>query len=524
MSTGHAGVAAPQQRSGYMRDNGAGVFVNYLPALREPRDEIRLSQQAAAARAIDLSHNNGFIAGGIDQATAFTVGAGLNINSTPDGAALGWTSERTRTWARSVERAFELWAGNAGECDSEGRAPLHKLVKGALRSWYGTGEILGQIGYERLPGARFGTKLRILPSTRLVQHTGDGWFQGVRLSATGRPLAYRLRVVDEGRNHGSHGTVDVAASDRFGRARIVHVFDGGPGQVRGITPMAPVLPTARQFDQLNNATLTAAIIQAANVATVTSDVPTAEVMEAFRSEFDGKGGPEGVDPYTFARGQFHTGANVDIGRFGKISHLMSGEKFEFHGSKHPNDTYEAFVATLLREIARCIGITYEDMTGDYRGATYSSVRAAVAATWIITMIRRSFLAAPVYQAGYEAWMEEAIDIGAVEVPGVGSGPRGVAFFLQNRAALTRARWRGLGRPQPDDLKTAKAHALWKQIGVMTDEMIANELGVDIEDVYEQLEREREMRQQRKLPDTSLVGVSGDLLQAEDRENPDGSLA
>ena len=68
--------------------------------------------------------------------------------------------------------------------------------------------------------------------------------------------------------------------------------------------------------------------------------------------------------------------------------LFPGDKLEFHGSKSPNATYESFAKGLLREMAMGIGVTYEDATGDYTQATYSSVRMATNAIWGLALYRR----------------------------------------------------------------------------------------------------------------------------------------
>lgn len=44
------------------------------------------------------------------------------------------------------------------------------------------------------------------------------------------------------------------------------------------------------------------------------------------------------------------------------------------------------------------------------------------------------------------------------------------------------------------MKTAKALEVYKRMGVVSDEMIAADLGVDIEDVYAQRAKERELRE------------------------------
>ena len=48
--------------------------------------------------------------------------------------------------------------------------------------------------------------------------------------------------------------------------------------------MAPAIQVVRQYDQLANATLTAALIQAIFAATIESDAPTEQLLSALQDE------------------------------------------------------------------------------------------------------------------------------------------------------------------------------------------------------------------------------------------------
>src|SRR5204862_7920174 len=119
---------------------------------------------------------------------------------------------------------------------------------------------------------------------------------------------------------------------------------------------------------------------------------------------------------------------IDLGRHGKIAHLAPGDELKFNTSEHPNATYDAFAKFLLREVARCLGLTYEEFTGDYAGATYSSVRMATSGIWMITIYRRVNIVAPFLNPIFEAWLEEDIENGWTPFPG------GVGGFIANRTA------------------------------------------------------------------------------------------
>ncbi|MCA1776054.1 MAG: phage portal protein [Loktanella sp.] len=506
-STSDKGVPAPGSSPGqagrpaasYMRGGRGVTFAGWNPALRDANEELGEAWEKAAARTLDLVHNNGWIAGAVDQAVANTVGEGLRLKASPEADAIGMTDDQAREWSRRVERRFQLWARTPTECDIEGRRTFGQMQAAAFRGWLATGEVLAELPFRRRPWGAYGTKVRVLPPQRLSRKTElhNRLVNGVYTDRDGMPIGYLATREDP-----YLGTVDfrVRARDRVGRPRVVHIFDGAPGSYRGISPMTPALQVARQFDQLADATLMSSIVQALFAVTITGDEPTEELMQGLLTpQEQAKASVEGVSPveaYLDAVGGYYDGATLDVGINGRLSHLFPGQEMKFHTNDNPGADYKAYSSHLLREIARCLGLTYESATGDYAGATYSSVRMATGEIFKITSYRRSNIIRPFCQAAYEAWLEEEIEIGSIPFPG------GIDGFNANRYAACRAEWRGTPKPTADDLKTAKAHQTWREMGVMSDEMIANDLGVEIEDVMEQRGREDAMRTRYSLPDPS----------------------
>jgi lambda family phage portal protein len=495
---GVATVARPN--AGFMRNE---FLANWRPALREANDDVRSAWVTAASRTVDMIQNSGWIAGAVDQTIAYTTGAGLRLACKPDAAALGWTADEAQAWAQHVERRWEAWANRPIECDIEGKSSIGKMQAQALRSFFAYGEVLATLPYlRRAPGGQYGTKVQMLPPLRLVQDTATpSMVQGVIRDTTGYPLAYRIKAPPDSLTVPQYR--DIPARDPFGRALVVHIFDGQPGQVRGIPPITPALRVWRQYDQLADATLTTSLIQTIFAATVKSPEPTEEILQAFQdlveqqATKDGGGHiPTPFESMLLMRQGWYDQTQIDLGRHGKIAHLAPGDELTFHGSQHPNATYDTFAKFLLREIARCLGLTYEDFTGDYTQATYSSVRMATSAMWMITIYRRVNIIAPFLNPIFEAWLEEDIEHGWTPFPG------GVDAFMANRAAAARTHWRGPAKPQADDLKFANAVKTLREMGVITDEWICAELGDDWEDVYEQRQREMQKRKALGLPDAA----------------------
>lgn len=505
-------ASSPQHSAQYFRSPGSGgaaALFAWRPFLRDARDDVQASYIEAAARAIDALHNSGWIAGAVNQAVASTIGTGLRLNPTPDREALGWTEEEAEEWISRVERRWILWSENPVECDAAGKHTIGQLTAMVLKTYFAYGEAVSLLPAIRRSVATSKTKVQLVLPHRLLQDTDKltNFYQGVRMDDFGFPLAYRFLKDSVFREQ-----VDIAARDGAGRPQVVHIFEGAPGQVRGITPLAPVLRVLRQYDQLADATLTAALIQAVFAATIESEAPTDALLGALQdpTEQDGADGSPAETLFGFKKAWYDQ-TKIDLGAGGRIAHLFPGEKLTMNRSEHPNDTYEAFSKFLLREIASCLGMTVETLTGDYTGATYSSVRMATAEKWPITLSRRANICGRFLQNVYEAWIEEEIEAGHIPFRG------GLMGFLAHRAAAVSADWRGPPKPQADDLKSAKAHEVYKRLGVATDEMICNDLGVDWEDVYEQRAREAKKRKKLELPDgdTMVPDPVGDKLVTED---------
>ena len=64
------------------------------------------------------------------------------------------------------------------------------------------------------------------------------------------------------------------------------------------------------------------------------------------------------------RAGWYDNTKIDLGRHGKIAHLAPGDELKFNATEHPSDTYADFAKFLLREVARCLGLTYEEFTDE----------------------------------------------------------------------------------------------------------------------------------------------------------------
>ena len=487
----------PPARSAYFKgDSASPILQQWRPAVREDRDDIRAAWQASAGRAVDAMQNSGFIAGMIETSIASVVGTHLRLASRPDHARLGWSEDRSIAWAEEVEAAWNSWAEDPDECDAGGRMTFGQMQQVAYSSWLGFGEYLSLMPLMRRRGGS-PTKVMMMPPTRLSQkNNGTRVIQGVEIDTYGAPVSYHFdRRIDDTRFDG-FGDIIIPRFDGGGRRQVIHGFGEAMTATRGISPLAPVLKVIRQIDQFCDATLTAALLQTIFAATLRTEMTGEAAFDGLMTQYEGEDGTssEGMDALQSRRADWYNTAKVDLFTHGRIAQLFPTDSLEFHSAQHPNSQFDVFMGWLCREVARCAGVTYESATGDYRTATYSSVRMATAEIWNIVLKRRAAIPKSFSQRVYETWLEDNIGSGRVEFPG------GLDGFLANRSAAARASWSGPPKPQADDLKTARANQTLIQIGVTSIQEVCVEYGTDWQGVMEQRARERAYAKKLGLPD------------------------
>ncbi|MEL6750844.1 MAG: phage portal protein [Pseudomonadota bacterium] len=473
---------------------GSDILQGWTAPIRRLDDDVKFAGRTAAARAIDGLHNSGWLHGAVEKTIGLMVGDGLKLSAEPDVAALGWTRAMGDQWSRQVEQRWRTYSTTPMECDAAGRRTVGQMTVQQVRAYYAHGEHLATIEHAQYTPDGSHTKVSILDPLSLPRETRSYESQqGVRTNTHGLPIEYVFRLKDADKHF--EREVRVPARTQNGRQLVLHTFDGGAQQRRGITPFAPALRVVRQYDQLADATLTSALIQTIFAATIRSELDTETVLSALQTQDEGGDvGETTMGKYLTESQRWRKNSNLDLGKHGKIAHLLPNEHLEFNRSEHPNSFYDGFSNGLLREVAACVPCSYETLTGDYRGATYSSVRMSTSELWPVTLYRRQFIAAPFSQAVYDAWLEEEVARGTL--PFVG----GHAAFVRQRAAATRAKWRGPARPTADDGRSANADQTKLDAGLTTLREVCAEHGLDWEEVVEQQAREAKRKRDLGLAD------------------------
>jgi lambda family phage portal protein len=288
---------------------------------------------------------------------------------------------------------------------------------------------------------------------------------GIVCDADGDPVTYKVLRVHPGDNRaltpGRWEADDIAAKN------VLHWFQPDrPGQLRGVTPLAPSLGIFAQLRRFTSATLTAAETAAMIAGVLSSNFPTAEDAAFVRKE-------DQFDAIDLVRGTLLTlPPNVQATQF---------------KPEQPTTNYEMFVSAKLRECGRCLNVPFGKMAGDHSRYNYSSGRLDDAPYWHDREIERASLEAKVLRPFMYRWLDFA------------------KFVIPSLAAFSgqwwelRHAWQYDARPTSDPVKDASGDEINLTNGSDTLTNIAARDGTTVEQLVMQRRREVELFRAAGLP-------------------------
>ena len=313
----------------------------------DPNAPSRLSLQRLRDAARHLIRNNGYAESGIDTITDDAVGWGI----TPTAKNAAW---KKWAWSTSI--------------DADGRCDIAGLQHLVMRTVVESGECLIRRRRRRLSDRlTIPLQIQVLEpdfidtSQHRLLPNGGRIVRGVEFDPLGHRSAYWLFREHPGSTTISN-TTRFSRSDRIPASEILHVFRSQrPGQVRGATWFAPVLIRFNDFDEFADATLMKQKI-AACLTVITSDVDGSSPRI---------GAADPKDP---------TNETLDRIEPGLIANVKPGQNITVVQPPSVRE-YSDFVKTSLQEIASGIGVTPEDLTGDYSDMNFSAAKMSRLRHW-----------------------------------------------------------------------------------------------------------------------------------------------
>lgn len=458
---------------------------------------LSLEREVIAARVHDIARNDGWASAAMDRLVDNVIGAGWRLSAHPNPVSLGIDPEEADALADQIEAEWEDYCNDPGFfCDVGRRSTMGGILALAFRHRVMDGEAVSAL-YWKERGGPYATCVQVIDPDRLSMPMGqiesETLRAGVEMDDEGAPIAYHFRKAHPGDFLPSPSQWQwerVARATDWGRPLIVHAFEAKrAGDVRGQSPLSPILRKLKQVTRYDEAELQAAILNAVLAGFIESPHDHDELAE-------GLGGGE-LTKYQEERLAFHGAKPLRLPGV-SMNFLYPGEKVNLTTPGHPNAVYEAFERTALRNVASALGLSYEQLSMDWSQVNYSSARAALLEVWRGFSARKGSFAAQYTGPIYAAWLEEAIDIGRIRLP-AGAPP-----FETRRSAYCRADWIGPGRGWVDPQKEADAAATRLDAGLSTLERECAEQGLDWKSVALQRGRERRFLNDQGLnPDQPL---------------------
>ncbi|MGE0410027.1 MAG: phage portal protein, partial [Amphiplicatus sp.] len=306
----------------------------------------------------------------------------------------------------AIETAFWDW-GRAGNCDVTGRLSWADVQALAFRRIFEDGEILlRRINTERFGDSRYPFALEVIEADMLADDHNGEWQgreirMGVEVDRWGRPAAYWLHPRHPG-DYQFRGRVDQTRLVRIPAAEIKHIFVvDRPGQTRGVPWLAATIKRVRNTQGYEEAEVIAARVQACNMGFVIS--PEGDYAADDENPEDANLPTLNMEP-------------------GVLERLGPGEEITFNNPTRPAGNYEPFMRSQGRGFAAGIGVTYEELSGDYSQSNYASSRLGRSNTQDGHRVVQSWLIGQLHEGVFGQWLVEAVAGGARDLADFRAAP------------------------------------------------------------------------------------------------------
>lgn len=397
---------------------------------------------------------------------------------------------------KAANDAVEIhWAKWSQRADIAGRMHLAHLLRVTAKAVARDGEALVRIVRRRdLP---YGMALQLLEIDRLdetinVTLANGAVRQGVEVDTTGRPVAYYIKTRHPGDVYGH----TASETERVLAADIRHVFlPERAEQVRGYTWLHAIILRAMQLHGFNDAAVLAARIGASKVAALerTEDsMPNGSELMA-----DGQAGA----------GQLQM--NVEGG---EMFELPAGYKLTSWNPEYPHANFESFVKAAMRGISAGLDVATHNLSGDMTDVNYSSARIAELAEREQWMVLQDWFIQTLVEPIYQEWLALALLRGEITFEQSGKSlPADKLAKFSNASRFQGRRWSWV-----DPAKEIEAAKSGVELGITSRTRIAAEQGIDLDDVLDELEQEKQLMDAKGLapkPPAAPVPVASPQLSA-----------
>lgn len=448
-------------RRSYKAASSANIFSDFIGLSSNADSTIRFNLRKIRDRCREQARNNDYAKRYLQLMTTNVVGQnGIRIQSKArnEDGSLDFIGNQV------IENAWKQWS-KKGNCTIDGKLSFVDAQKLFIESLARDGEVLVRHITTNNPLDPY--KIQFLDADYLdeeenqVMKNGEETIMGVKLDANGKPKSYLL-FKDHPHNQyfGNYNREHI----ELPADQLIHAYvPERAEQTRGVPFMTTALTRLKMLDGYEEAELVAARVGASKMGFFTSqsgDQYTGDDLE---------------DDYTPIM-------NAEAGTF---EQLPDGMDFKSFDPQHPASGFDSFHKSVLRGIASGLGVSYVSLANNLEGVNYSSIRQGTLEERDNFRIMQRFMIEHFIQPVFDKWLLQTMSFkDDFLLP-----PDKYNKFANNIVYIPRS-WGWI-----DPVKEVKANVDGLNAGVVTMQDVQANYGRDVEELFEQHQREEELAKQ-----------------------------
>ena len=448
-------------RRSYKAASNANIFSDFIGISSNADSTIRFNLRKIRDRCREQARNNDYAKRYLQLMTTNVVGQnGIRIQSKArnEDGSLDFIGNQV------IENAWKQWS-KKGNCTIDGKLSFVDAQKLFIESLARDGEVLVRHITTNNPLDPY--KIQFLDADYLdeeenqVMKNGEETIMGVKLDANGKPKSYLL-FKDHPHNQyfGNYNREHI----ELPADQLIHAYvPERAEQTRGVPFMTTALTRLKMLDGYEEAELVAARVGASKMGFFTSqsgDQYTGDDLE---------------DDYTPIM-------NAEAGTF---EQLPDGMDFKSFDPQHPASGFDSFHKSVLRGIASGLGVSYVSLANNLEGVNYSSIRQGTLEERDNFRIMQRFMIEHFIQPVFDKWLLQTMSFkDDFLLP-----PDKYNKFANNIVYIPRS-WGWI-----DPVKEVKANVDGLNAGVVTMQDVQANYGRDVEELFEQHQREEELAKQ-----------------------------